>query len=168
VELAAITSPSPVINASGLVSTLSMQVDATLISSLDCNQSCGPGLRASGAEQYCDVDDKGKALKSTLCCPIGTTPAPDTCRWSTGSGGIGGFICSGACKSDEIIVASSKEPYVNGEHLSCFSGFAEYCCKGSIPLDKSCGWTSKCTKIKNGHPEDSKVCGSKCCSQVIR
>jgi chitinase len=77
-------------------------------------------MRAAGAEQYCGLDKDGKAMRQSLCCPLRSTPDPDTCDWA-GEGG--GFACSDACSDGQIAIASSTEPYINDSHMSCFVGF---------------------------------------------
>ena len=136
---------------------------------LDCENSCGRGLISAGVTQYCGPGyDGSPPLTSTLCCPVGEVPDPNTCRWSVGFQGLLGLTCSGTCDSSEIAVATSTDPYVEGSHLSCFGGFAEYCCKGTFPLSDVCSWTSKCVDVVNHdtnpfdfHPKDPSVCGSK-------
>lgn len=96
-----------------------------------------------GAEQYCGVKDD-QAQQQALYCPIKATPKK--CRWS---GGENAFFCSGACHNDEIPVVSSTEPYIDGGHQSCYSGFAQYCCKSKQTLQDVCRWTEKCADIKN-------------------
>jgi hypothetical protein len=137
---------------------------------LDCENACGTGMISAGATQYCGPGyDGGPPLKQTLCCPLSEVPDPETCTWRVGYQGLLGLTCSGSCESDEVSVASSTEPYVDGQHLSCFSGFAEYCCKGTFPINDVCSWTSSCVDVVSAgagssldyHPKDSSVCGCK-------
>ncbi|OAK93414.1 hypothetical protein IQ06DRAFT_236443, partial [Phaeosphaeriaceae sp. SRC1lsM3a] len=126
-----------------------------------CGQSkCGPGMRDAGAEQYCGIGKDKSVLKQTLCCPVKSTPDPDTCDWA-GEGG--GFECSAACADGEIPVASSTEPYIKGSHKSCFFGVAQYCCKGRKSLEETCGWTDQCVELKNGKPKDGGLTGNGAC-----
>jgi chitinase len=115
-----------------------------------CGSSCGPGTVSAGAQQYCGLKN-GDAQRQTLCCPI--KAAPKECRWS-GSQKL--LWCSSACGNDEIPVVSSSEPYIDDEHQSCFSGFAQYCCKSTSKLEDVCGWTKECNDIK-----DKSVCGDR-------
>ncbi|ORY04392.1 hypothetical protein BCR34DRAFT_572769 [Clohesyomyces aquaticus] len=122
------------------------------------SDKCSAGTRSAGAEQYCGVDGDGKAKRQTLCCPLKSTPSPDTCDWA---GDGGGFECSAACPDGSIPIASSQEPYIQGSHKSCFLGVAQYCCKGKSSLSEVCGWTSSCTKLSKGKPKDTSVCGAR-------
>jgi chitinase len=114
----------------------------------------------------------GKAQRQTLCCPLKSTPDPKKCRWSGGQQGIEGFWCSGACHDGEIPVVSSTEPYIDDEHLSCWFGFAQYCCESSTGgVNDVCGWTDECLNLKDGRPQNSNslksVCGGECHVDVI-
>ncbi|KAJ6287495.1 hypothetical protein J3E71DRAFT_358329 [Bipolaris maydis] len=127
--------------------------------------SCGAGYQSAGAQQYCGMRD-GKAQRQTLCCPLKSTPDPKKCRWSGGQQGVEGFWCSGTCRDGEIPVVSSTEPYIDDEHLSCWFGFAQYCCESSTGgINDVCGWTSECLDLKNGRPANSNtlkgVCGDR-------
>ncbi|RYN58904.1 hypothetical protein AA0114_g1804 [Alternaria tenuissima] len=127
--------------------------------------SCGAGYQSAGAQQYCGMRD-GKAQRQTLCCPLKSTPDPKKCRWSGGQQGIEGFWCSGACHDGEIPVVSSTEPYIDDEHLSCWFGFAQYCCESSTGgVNDVCGWTDECLNLKDGRPQNSNslksVCGDR-------
>jgi chitinase len=106
----------------------------------------------------------GKAQRQNLCCPLKSTPDPKKCHWSGGQQGAEGFWCSGACKDGEIPVVSSTEPYIDDQHLSCWFGFAQYCCESSTGgINDVCGWTTECLGLKNGRPTNSDslrgVCG---------
>jgi chitinase len=137
---------------------------------LECGQPCILGMYNAGASEYCGPGSNGgPSLTQTLCCPFGSVPDPETCTWRVGAQGLLGLSCSGSCQSDEVSVATSTDPYVNGQHLSCFSGFAEYCCKGTFPIDDVCSWTSSCVDIVSSgtggstpdyFPKDMSVCGS--------
>jgi chitinase len=121
------------------------------------SESCGAGLQSAGAKQYCGM--KGNdAQKQVLCCPIKSTPDPKQCRWSGGQSGILGFECKGTCHADEIPVVSSTEPYINDSHLSCFWGFAQYCCKGSSSNSNACEWSKTCVDFNGGTPKNNQ-CG---------
>ncbi|KAF2733512.1 hypothetical protein EJ04DRAFT_468282 [Polyplosphaeria fusca] len=113
-------------------------------------EECGPGMLSTDGQQYCGVKN-GKAQKQTLCCPIKAAPAK--CDWS---GSLSDFVCSSVCPDGKIAVASSQEPYVNGEHKSCWSGFAQYCCESEGDIEDICGWTNKCVDAK-----DTSVCGDR-------
>jgi chitinase len=128
----------------------------------DCSWSncgsdkCPPGTQTLGAEQYCGMKE-GKAQHQKLCCPLANTPKK--CRWSTGTTGIKGFECRGTCHDNEIPVASSTEPYIEGTHLSCFWGSAQFCCEGSQNLKDVCGWTDKCLDFNGGKVPKNDPCG---------
>lgn len=111
-----------------------------------------------GYQQYCGSNG-GKAQKQNLCCPFAKTPK--TCRWSKGTGGLDGYECRGACKSNELVVASSTEPYIDDKHLSCFWGSAQVCCEGTKTVEDVCEWTTKCMDFNGGVEPKSKPCGGK-------
>jgi chitinase len=116
-----------------------------------CGQEgCGAGWVDIGAEQYCGLDSSKNAKKQTLCCPIKAAPAK--CSWSAHQGIW--WSCSSACEADEISIASSTEPYIEGDHMSCSSGFASYCCESTQDTNKLCSWTEQCVDTK-----DESVCG---------
>jgi chitinase len=127
----------------------------------DCGSDrCPTGTQSLGAQQYCGTND-GKAQRQTLCCPLAKTPK--TCRWSRGTGGIGNFECRGTCKENEIPVASSTEPYIDDQHLSCFWGSAQFCCESTIEKKVSdvCEWTDKCVNFGSGTEPKGNPCGGK-------
>lgn len=122
----------------------------------DCGSDrCPTGMQSAGAEQYCGMKENN-AQKSKLCCPLAKTPKKY--RWSGGQAGSLGFECRGTCHDGEIPVASSTEPYIDGSHLSCFWGFAQYCYEGTLSVADVCGWSDTCVDFNGGTPK-SNQCG---------
>lgn len=126
----------------------------------DCNSAiCPAGFISAKAEQWCHIDTVGAT--QVLCCPVNNTPDPNTCHWDIGGYPKGSPICPGSCASDQVSVATSSHPMIDGSHTACFiSGKAQYCC--DISRTKTtpvvCTQQPECISITNGQPESGYSC----------
>ncbi|KAK7923665.1 hypothetical protein PG985_007736 [Apiospora marii] len=127
------------------------------LSACSTSSSCKGGTQTVGSKIPCDKDGEFR----WACCPRGAAPDAKSCTWRSSLSTALSPPCTDHCSSDEVEIVQSKWFVEDGgQNKKCSSGYAQYCCKATTDVAKSCGkMDDKCISIgKDGKPTDGDPC----------
>ncbi|KAK4118089.1 glycoside hydrolase family 18 protein [Parathielavia appendiculata] len=123
----------------------------------DCNGDCYPGY-LEVAHIRCDAEGSVHPRKK-LCCPFGSAPNPNDCRWRSDKWGFWcgvpgtGSIFNKCEDGEQRVISDHWFIDDQGRDDVCSTGTnADYCC--ATERDAVCEWSGKCAR--NGAPSPCK------------